>query len=229
MAGFDADFFVKVLVALLVVIDPPGVAVIFASLTKNATRVHRVSMALRGVAVAAVILVVFAIGGEWLLTNLGIGMPAFRTAGGILLFLIGLEMVFEKRNERRSEAAERAVEEQDPGLQHPEQEDISVFPLGIPLIAGPGAIATMVLFMGNADGVIGIASVFGALGAILLVTFLILIFATRLLNLMGESFTLVLARVMGILVCAISVQFVFDGVRSGVLAQAALPVTFAGG
>jgi len=215
----DWDFALTAFVTLFVVIDPPGVMVIFASLAAGASGAWRWLMAVKATVAAAFILLLFAFGGEWLLSAIGIGIPAFRTAGGILLFLIGLEMIFEQRTQRRSRSAEQATSEYD--QLHPEhvgREDISIFPLAIPLIAGPGAIASMVLLMGTAEGdTLAQMSIFGALTLVLLLNFVLLVFAGRLMGWLGESASILIARIMGILLCALSVQFVFDGVKAGLL------------
>jgi multiple antibiotic resistance protein len=136
------ELFVSALVTLLVVIDPPGCAPIFASLTPSASAQQRRAMAFRATLIASGILLAFAIAGEAFLRSLGISLDAFRIAGGLLLALIAADMVFETRTARREE---RASEAQG-------QEDVSVFPMAIPMIAGPGSIATIMLLVSRANG-----------------------------------------------------------------------------
>ncbi|HEX6071489.1 MAG TPA: MarC family protein, partial [Sphingomicrobium sp.] len=157
------ELFGSALVTFLVIIDPPGCAPIFASLTKGASAAHRRSMAIRSAAVAWCILVFFALLGEPLLDKLGISLSAFRLAGGIMLFMIALDMVFERRTERREERA-RELE----GT--PEAEDISVFPMAIPMIAGPGSIASVMLLNARADGLTASLVVLGAMTLVILLT-----------------------------------------------------------
>ncbi len=219
MSPAEISLFVTSFVTLFVVIDPPGVVPIFASLTEGTSRAYRFSMALRGTLVASGVLFAFAFGGETLLTTVGITLPAFSTAGGLLLFVMGLEMVFEKRTERRSKTAEHLVEEtQQHHPDHQGPEDISVFPLGIPLIGGPGAIASTVLLMSANEGAfVAQGSILAALGLVLLLTFLSLAFLTELVRRAGETFSTLLTRLMGVLLCALAVQYVFNGLREGLL------------
>ncbi len=202
-------------VTLFVVIDPLGVTPVFASLTRSMGWGGRIRIALAATLVAALILFGFALGGGALLKAMGIGMPAFRTAGGILLFLIGLEMIFEQRTPRRERNVQRKIAEQ---LGEDEEDGIAVFPLAIPLLAGPGAIASTVLLMTAAGG--DPAARFGILGAlalVLLTSFVLLITASFLLALAGRNAAILITRLMGVLLAALSVQFVFDGVREGIL------------
>lgn len=207
-------------VTLFVVIDPLGVAPAFATLTHGARFGRRWRMALTGTLIAALILTAFAIGGGALLETVGIGLPAFRTAGGILLFIMGLEMIFERRTPRRSRTAEQSAAEL-----HGEgeaEDSIAVFPLAIPLLAGPGAIATVVLLMTSAGADWRAqGAVFIALALVLLITFPLLVFASQLLAWAGRSASILITRLMGVLLTALAVQFVFDGVREGVLNIAA--------
>jgi len=219
MTAADWAVFVSAFVTLLVVIDPPGVAPIFASLTHGESRGFRFKMALKGTLVATGVLFAFAFGGEWLLDAVGIGLPAFSTAGGILLFYMGMEMVFEKRTERRTKTAEHAVEEVH--SHHPDQEgpeDISVFPLGIPLMAGPGSMATTVLLMSANEGsMVATSAVLVALALVLILTFLILVFLTEAIQLAGDTFSILLTRLMGVMLTALAVQYVFNGLKAGLL------------
>jgi multiple antibiotic resistance protein len=200
------ELFVSAFITFFVVIDPPGCAPIFAGLTAGTTTTHRRVMATRAVLVAAVILFGFALFGEALLRALGISLNAFKIAGGIMLFLIALEMVFEKRTERREDRAEK--------VKATEPTDISIFPMAMPMIAGPGSIATVMLLMSHTDGVARTAVVLGALGANLLLTLIALMAAGSLMKLMGAKIEAVITRLLGVLLAALAVQFVIDGVQS---------------
>ncbi|KQT35110.1 MarC family transcriptional regulator [Sphingomonas sp. Leaf412] len=200
------ELFVSAFVTFFVVIDPPGCAPIFAGLTAGATAANRRAMAIRAIMVAAAILLVFALVGEDLLRGLGIELASFRIAGGIMLFLIALEMVFEKRTQRREDRAAKVTAE--------EADDVSIFPMAMPMIAGPGSIATVMLLMSHTDGVPRTAIVLAALGANLLLTLLALLAAGPLMRLMGAKIEAVITRLLGVLLAALAVQFVIDGVQS---------------
>ncbi len=139
------ELFISAFITLFVVIDPPGCAPIYAGLTKGATRQQARSMALRATFIAAIILLIFALFGQELLGALHIELNSFRIAGGLMLFFIAFDMVFEKRTQRREERAEKVAAT-------PEIEDVSVFPMAMPMLAGPGAIAAVMLLMNEADG-----------------------------------------------------------------------------
>jgi len=208
MSGEFIAIFMASFVTFFVLIDAPGVAPVFASLTARGPASYRRLMAIRSVLVGTLIIFGFAFFGAWLLKQLHITIDAFRAAGGVLLFLIALDMVFEKRTERREDRAEDVLEEvEDP-------EDISVFPMGIPMIAGPGTMASLLLLMkGNDVGPAGEISVLVALAAVLLITLISFLLAGVLIKLMGKSFTNVLTRVLGVLLATLAAQFVIDGVR----------------
>ena len=199
--------FLSAFVTLFVVIDPPGCAPIFASLVKDADARHRRAMAIRSTAVASAILMVFALLGEDLLRTLGISLDAFRIAGGIMLFLIALEMVFEKRTQRReSRAAEVNAD--------PAHDDISIFPMGIPMIAGPGSIATMMLLMARSHGLIESLVVLAALAAVMVLMVISLLGASAIMRVMGPKLEAMITRVLGVLLAALATQFVIDGVKA---------------
>ena len=198
------------LITFFVVIDPPGCAPIYAGLTSGATPAHRRAMAIRAVFVAAIILFVFAAVGETLLTALGIGLHSFRIAGGIMLFLIALEMVFERRTQRREDRAAAVA-----GT--PEVEDVSIFPMAMPMIAGPGSIASVMLTMSRSHGVGPVAVVLAALLTILLVTLAALLMAGPLMRVLGPKIEAVVTRVLGVLLGALAVQFVIDGVKASLV------------
>lgn len=208
---FETAIFISAFTTLFVIIDPPGCAPIFATLTKGTTRKHQREMAFKSVGVAAVILITFAFVGEWLFQKLGISLDALRIAGGIMLFIIGLNMVFEKRTEAREDRAEEMLEEiEDP-------EDISVFPMGIPMIAGPGTMATLLIMMKSIpEGIpsqAGQIAIIFALIAVLIITLITFLVAGPLMRLMGKSFTDILTRVLGVLLATLASQFIIDGVK----------------
>ncbi len=209
------DIFVPAFVTLLVIIDPPGCAPIFAGLTQNASVRHRRVMAVRSVLVAACILLLFALAGEPFLAALGISLDAFRIAGGLLLFAIAIDMVFERRSERREERAEQVARAAEAHHQRVEEEDVSVFPMGMPMIAGPGSIASIMLLTSRQAGDwLGLSAVMAALGAVLLITLLALLAAGPLMRRMGKTMTTVITRLLGVVLCALATQFVIDGVRN---------------
>lgn len=204
----DIELFISAFAILFVIIDPPGCAPIFATLTQGTSRRHQNIMAVKSVFVAAIILFGFAYAGEFVFDKLGISLDALRIAGGIMLFMIGLNMVFEKRTEKRESRAEDILGEvEDP-------EDISVFPMGIPMIAGPGTMASILLLKGETTGMAQESAILAALAAVLLITLISFFIAGPLLKLMGKSFTEVLTRVLGVLLATLAVQFVIDGIQN---------------
>ena len=200
------ELFLSAFITLFVVIDPPGCAPIYAGLTKGATQAQARSMAIRACLIAAVILVIFALFGEQLLAALHIELDSFRIAGGLMLFWIAFEMVFEKRTQRREERAEKIAAT-------PEIEDVSVFPMAMPMLAGPGAIAAIMLLMNNAEGTDRTLVILGALAAVLLLTMLALIAAGPLMKLFGARVEAVITRLLGVLLAALAAQYVIDGLR----------------
>ena len=197
--------FLSAFVTFLVVIDPPGCAPIFAGLTRDATPAERRSMAVRASLVAAGILLFFGLLGEALLRTLGISLAAFRIAGGIMLFLIALEMVFERRTQRRENRAQEVEAD-------PEHDDVSVFPMAIPMIAGPGSIASIMLLSARSDGLDESLVVFAALAAVLLLTLVSLLAAGWLMRLLGHRMEAMLTRLLGVILAALAAQFVIDGI-----------------
>ena len=198
------SLFISAFITLFVVIDPPGCAPIYASVTSGASGAQRRSMALRAVFIASAILLVFALWGKQLLGAMGIGLNSFRIAGGIMLFLIAMDMVFEKRTQRREDRAQKIADT-------PEVEDVSVFPMAMPMIAGPGSIATVMLLMARADGVSERMVVLGAMATVLLLMLGALLAAGPLMNLLGKKIEAVITRLLGVLLAALAVQFVTDG------------------
>jgi len=200
------ELFTTAFITLAVIIDPPGCAPIFASLTSGADAAHRRAMAIRSVAVAWCILIFFALLGEPLLRTLGISLSAFRLAGGIMLFMIALDMVFERRTERREKRA-KEIEES------PEEEDISVFPMAIPMIAGPGSIASIMLLSARAEGTVEGLIVLGAMTAVILLTLIALLAAGPLMKLIGAKLEAMITRILGVILAALAAQFVLDGLE----------------
>jgi len=201
------ELFVSAFITFFVVIDPPGCAPIYAGLSAGASVEQRRAMAVRAVVVAGVILLVFALVGEDLLRGLGIELASFRIAGGIMLFLIALEMVFEKRTERREDRAAKVSAD-------PEAEDVSIFPMAMPMIAGPGSIASVMLLMSHNDGVERSAVVLAALGLNLALTLAALLAAGPIMRVLGQKIEAVITRLLGVLLAALAVQFVIDGLQS---------------
>jgi multiple antibiotic resistance protein len=201
------DLFLSAFITFFVVIDPPGCAPIYASLTKGATAAQRRNMGIRAVAVAAGILFVFALFGEQLLGALHIELNSFRIAGGIMLFLIAIDMVFEKRTERREERAQKIIDT-------PEVEDVSVFPMAMPMIAGPGSIASVMLLMSQNEGIDRASIILAALGAVLALTLLALLAAGPIMRVLGDKVEAVITRLLGVLLGALAAQFVIDGLRT---------------
>ena len=210
---------VTVFVTLFVIIDPIGLAPVFVSLTRGLDSSARNAIGLRAVLVAFGLLAVFGVAGKPLLAAIGIGLPAFRISGGLLLFLIAVEMLFEKRTERR----EKRVADSGPGPSGgPGAEDgpdPSVFPLATPLIAGPGALATMILLGGKEQGdVLGLTALLAVMAFVLALTYAAFRAGTPIERLLGHNGVVVVTRLFGILLAALAVQFVLDGLHDiGVL------------
>ena len=186
---------------LLVVIDPVGLLPIFVALTSGMGRAQRRAVALRACLIAAGLLALFGLAGESVLGFVGISMPAFRIAGGILLFLTALDMLFERRTKRREDKSE------------PHRSDPSVFPLAIPLIAGPGAIASMILLTGEAGEPAAVAAIYAVMLGVVALVFVTFLLATPFERLLGRIGIDVVTRLLGMLLAALSVQFVIDGLR----------------
>lgn len=198
----EQGFLITAFATLFVVIDPPGLVPLFIALTSGMSPERRRAMATRACIIATALLTLFGLAGESVLGFIGISMPAFRIAGGILLFLTALDMLFERRTKRRED------QKTDP------DHDPSVFPLATPLIAGPGAIASMILLVGESGpGWGGTFAVLGLLWGMILVTWLFLLASPPLERLLGRTGTIVITRLLGMLLAALSVQFVIDGVR----------------
>ena len=199
------DLFLDAFIILFVVIDPVGIAPIFAALTHGEPDAVRRRMALRGVLLAGIVLVIFVVVGDELLGALGIGVPAFQIAGGLLLFLLAVDMVFARPSGVRA-----PTEREQKEAEH--KKDISVFPLAIPLIAGPGALTTVLLMVshyGSRPLVLGI--VLGVVMLVLAFTLLSLLLSGQIVKLLGQTGINVVGRLLGIVLAALAVQFVLDG------------------
>ncbi|GLQ39213.1 UPF0056 inner membrane protein [Rhizobium albus] len=201
------DLLLNALATIIVLIDPPGLAPIFLGLTNGMNRAQRFQVALRGCIIAAVLLSLFAVTGSAILSLLGITLGAFRIAGGLLLFWIAFEMIFEKRQERHETTAERAITQDHIS-------NIAVFPLAIPLVAGPGAISAIILLSGSFQGPIERAELVGVILICVLILFGTLVVAERLDRFLGATGRMILTRLLGVILAALAVQFVIDGVGS---------------
>lgn len=200
------DIFISAFVALFVIVDPIGIAPVFAGLTKDMTVSYQRLMAWKGTIIGTLILVFFAFFGEPFLAALGISIDALRIAGGLMLFIIALEMVFEKRQERKRESAEKMDEH---------FEDISVFPVALPLLAGPGAITTVMLAVADAgSNLTAQLMVVGALGSVMLITVITFLVAAPVMKLMGPTVNAVLTRLLGVILAALASQFILDGIKN---------------
>ena len=201
------DFLVSAFVTLFVVVDPIGLVPSFIAVTHGLPARAQRKVALRASLIAAVILAGSALIGDWLLRTLSITLPAFRIAGGLLLFSIASEMVFGVRVARQSQQAEEAIEER---MRH-----IAAFPLAIPLMAGPGAITATLLLAGRTGGAPDrLALLLGVIALVLAICFMVFTLAARIARLIGITGNVVLSRLLGVLLAALAVQYVIDGVRS---------------
>jgi multiple antibiotic resistance protein len=206
------ELFLAAFVTFFVVIDPPGVTPMFATLTQDMSPAWRHRMAWKSVLVATVILLGFAFGGEWLLDKLHVSLDAFRIAGGLLLFLIALDMLFETRTQRREARNEKVLEDR---RAHPgEHDDISVFPLAIPLIAGPGSIASVMLLFAQHDDWAHRGAILAGVGANLLLTLVAFMLAARLSHMISATVAAMVTRIFGIILAALAAQFVIDGIKN---------------
>lgn len=199
----DLTFYLSAFVALFVIIDPIGLVPLFAAITQGMTDKQRRSIALRACGIAIGLLALFGVAGEAVLGFVGISMAAFRIAGGLLLFLTALEMLFERRSKRRQDQADD---------EH--GDDPSVFPLATPLLAGPGSIATVILLTGQAGGdAVAIAGILAVMAVVVVLAFFLFLTAGLLERALGRTGINVVTRLLGMLLAALSVQFVLDGMR----------------
>lgn len=203
-----ADFLWSAFVTVLVTLDPPGLAPIFLSVTAGMSAAERRWVAVRSSLIAFAILTFFGFGGEILLQLLGVGLPAFRIAGGLLLFYIAFEMTFERRNERKQQTATIAITQDH-------IRNVAAFPLAIPLMAGPGAITATILLAGRANGdPAALAGLVGILAFGIASCFLVFLAAERVSRVLGITGNVVLTRLLGVILSALAVQFVIDGITA---------------
>lgn len=202
---------------MFVIIDPIGLTPMFIGLTAGGTATFRRRMALRGVVFGACILMFFALVGHEFLGLLGIEMSSFRIAGGAMLFMTGLDMVFGKRTTRRTEKAEEIRSE----YEDHEMEDVSVFPMAIPFLAGPGSITSVMLLMESQDGDFqGQAMILGVTAAVLLVCLVLFLLSDKLEKVLGQTVSSIFSRILGVLLAALASQYIIDGVRNAFFAGA---------
>jgi len=200
----DPSFLITAWVALFVIIDPIGMTPLFVALTQGETAQRRRAIAVRACVASVLILTVFALFGEAVLGFIGISMPAFRIAGGLLLFLTALDMLFERRTKRRKDQADEDDDREDP----------SIYPLSMPLIAGPGSITTVILLAGQQPGPEGLIWVLAVMVSVVALVFLLFLTAGWLERALGRTGINVITRLLGMLLAALAVQFVLDGLKS---------------
>ena len=201
------EFLTGALVTMFVIVEPIALVPIFLAVTQGFSAAQRQQVAWRACLIAFLILAACAFFGDWLLRMLGISLPAFRIAGGLLVFWIAFEMVFEKRTQRREDRAQKVAAT-------PEVEDVSVFPMAIPMLAGPGAIAAIMLLMNEARGLQQDLVVLAALAAVLAITMIALMAAGPIMRLFGDKVEAAITRVLGVLLSALAAQYVIDGLRN---------------
>eukprot|EP01037_Dinobryon_pediforme_P012821 gene12821-12921_t len=201
------QLFLSAFITLFVVIDPPGCAPIYAGLIADATQRQAMAMALRASLIAAGILVGFALFGARLLAAMHIELDSFRIAGGIMLFLLALDMVLDRNTERRSERAEQVR------ASRPVIKDVAVFPMAMPILAGPGSIASIMLLMARAHGPTQMAVILAALATVMILAFAAMVAARPIIRLLGAQIEAVVTRLLGVLLAALAAQFVIDGIK----------------
>jgi multiple antibiotic resistance protein len=205
MPSFDIIF--NAFVTLLVTIDPPGLAPLFLALTPGMDRAQRHQVALRASLIGFGVLALFAVAGTVIISVFGITLPAFRVAGGLLLFYIAFEMIFERRQERKERSADTAITRDH-------IRNIAAFPLAIPLMAGPGAISATVLLSGSFPGPVAHLALVGIIAACIGLTWITFIAAERVDRFLGETGRSILTRLLGVILAALAVQFVADGIKA---------------
>ncbi len=199
------SLFATMIVNLFLIVDPVGGIPLFAAILRGHPPKRRRAMIRRAILVAFVVLAFFAVVGRFVLGYFKVSTPAVRIAGGVLLFVIGIEMLYGRIS--RTETTEREEQEAT------EKEDVSITPMAIPLLAGPGSIAAVVLFSGVEEGMTGTLSVVVALSIVMLGSWLLLSLTDELLRVLGQIGVKVIARVMGLLLLFVSTQFVIDGIK----------------
>lgn len=208
MSAAVTEYFLAALTTLMVTVDPPGLAPIFLSLTVGLTPAERRNVAVRATLIAGAIMLGFAFFGQPVLGALGIGLPAFRIAGGLLLFWIAFEMIFELRGRRKNNVARTAIDEDH-------IRNIAAFPLAIPLMAGPGTITATMLIAGSAGGDgMKLGALVAVIALVSISCLLVFLIADRLSKLLGVTGNLVLTRLLGVILAALAVQFVIDGIKA---------------
>lgn len=205
--GLDLEALINAFTTLIVTLDPPGMAPLFLGLTVGMNREQRGQVAVRGCLIAFGILAVFALFGSRVLGTLGISIGAFRMAGGLMLFWIAFEMIFEKRQERKEKTSEVAITRDH-------IHNVAVFPLALPLIAGPGAISATILLAGSMPDTLGRIELIGVIAFSIGLLFLVMRIADRFDKLLGVTGRAIMTRLLGVILAALSVQFVVDGVKS---------------
>jgi multiple antibiotic resistance protein len=202
MPSFDSLF--NAFVTILVTIDPPGLAPLFLAVTRGMNREERNQVSVRASIIGFLVMALFAIAGASILSVFGITLPAFRVAGGFLLFFIAFEMVFERRQDRIGDVA----------ITKDMIHNIAAFPLAIPLIAGPGAISATVLLSGSFPGFGAQAALVGIIAICLVITYLVFVLAERIDRILGQTGRSILTRLLGVILAALAVQFVADGIKA---------------
>jgi multiple antibiotic resistance protein len=202
-----SDFLFNAFVTLFVTVDPPGLAPIFIALTARVTPQERRNVAFRAVIVAGLVLLLFALAGNSVLAVLGISIPAFRIAGGLLLFYIAFEMVFAKRSERKTGSAQ-------PYLSAEEARHLAVFPIAIPLISGPGAISATILAASEAKDTVELAAFLAVVAFVVGSCLVVFLLADQFNRVLGETGRVVIERLLGLVLAALAVQFVADGIKA---------------
>lgn len=205
MPNFDSIF--NAFVTILVTIDPPGLAPLFLALTAGMSRDQRSQVSIRASVIGFCVMALFAVAGASILSVFGITLPAFRVAGGFLLFFIAFEMVFERRQDRKEKISDVAISRD-------QIHNIAAFPLAIPLIAGPGAISATVLLSGTFQGLGPRVALLGIIFACLLTTYLVFLLSERIDRFLGQTGRSILTRLLGVILAALAVQFVADGVKA---------------
>ncbi|SFR40835.1 multiple antibiotic resistance protein [Yoonia tamlensis] len=201
----DITALIAAFTTMFIIIDPPGLAPVFIAMTQGMNAAQRRAIAIRACLVSACLMMVFLFLGEAVLGFIGISMDAFRIAGGILLFLTALDMLFQKRQARREDNAAEGLEEH--------HDDPSVFPLALPLIVGPGAITTIILLAGQAQGASDFVAITGVILLVLFIVLLAFLASNTIERALGKTGLNILTRVLGMLLAALAVQFILDGLR----------------